>query len=160
VSALLTGRVLPIRSRLVKRPVISSAALLPSGMLARLRDFKVWLTYVDKEGVMQEKIISLDPMRWDVRVVSYRRSVPDQGEEITTLSVEDIIDPSLADDWKELVVNLRKWTAEGEEPKLLTHIFYVWHRPPTNKCKVWYRDELIYDSETDGWRKEYVSLPW
>jgi len=159
VSVLLTGRVLPIRDRLVKRPVISSAVLLPSGMFARLRDFKVWLTYVDKEGVMQEKTIPLDPMRWDVRVVSYRRSVPDKGEEITTLSVEDIIDPSLADDWKELVVNLRKWPTD-EGYSLLVHIFYVWHHPPTNKCKMWYRDELIYDSETDGWRKEYVNLPW
>jgi len=156
----LLSRAFSIRNRLIERPVVSSAILLPSGMLARLREFEVWLTYIDSEGVMQEKIITLDPMRWDVRVVSYRRSYPAEGSEhIVTLTVEDLIDPAEADDWKELMVNVRKWPTE-EGANLVVHVFYVWHHPPNNKCKIWYKGELIYDSETDGWRKEWISLPW
>jgi len=139
---------------ILNRRIASAGVIRFTPIWSKMKNIKVNLL-IGATG--EEKTVTLDPTNWAVRILNYRRSAVDNGAFITTVGVEDATDPSRADDWKDCIIVLRQWLVD-EVPHLLVQIFYLMYAPG-NRCRVWYKDSLIYDSDTDGWKKQ-VMLPW
>jgi len=151
-----------LREIAIAKPLRAAAVAVSGGMLARMKKVKVY-TLIGATG--EEKVTTLNPLNWDVRILSYKRATPKEppeyynGEHIVTVGVEDLPNRIRADDWKDVIIVMRKWAPPGEEIRLLIQVFYLWHYPG-NRCMVWYEDKLIYDSDVDGWRKPWILVPW
>lgn len=146
-----------LRGILVESSIIrpaGKAAIQFTPIFKHMKKVKVYLL-IGATG--SEKTLTLEPRRWDVRVFSYRDKTP-HGDNVVSIGIEDWPVMSEADDWKDLIITMRKITKEGGEPVLIIEIHYLMDFPG-NLCKVWYDEELIYDNTRDGWRKR-VELPW
>lgn len=145
-----------IRQRMLKP--LSIAAILPTEIYKKMKDVKVW-TYIEATGM--EKTTTLDPVNWDVKLFSYKADAGRHGKEVVLCGVEDWHTSEEADDWKEVLISMRKFIKKGGEEVLVIHIYYNQYYPGSgNRCRVWYKDKLIFDSRDDGWRKDWIEFPW
>ena len=143
--ALVAGRVINRSDNVSKR------ALRFTPIYRHLQNMTVWIR-VGAEGF--EKTIPLDLSTWDTKVFSYKEDSKD-GLYVATIGLEDASSEEDADDWKDVIITLRQFKETGN---LLITVHYLMHYPG-NGCKVWYKDQLIYNNETDDWRKA-IQLPW
>jgi len=100
--------------------------------------------------------------RWDVKLLNYvdsqKRYVSPgergfQGSHITLIGIDDLIE-DLADDWKDLILCIRKWG--GKEGEYLIQVVKLTRYPAG--CRIYYKGSKIYDSKVDGDQKLYIWL--